>query len=134
MIRLSSFLLHTVGPRLLPRPPHGEAATPPRVLVKLDIEGLELEVVTDLIVSGAMSLVDKVLVEWHRGEESGSGPEEGWAGREEQEERGRFMEGARKAAETLAYLSGKLGLKNRFNVTSFDDESYYDQELSLSEC
>ena len=38
---------------------------PPAVLLKLDIEGSELEVMLDLLLTGALSQVDVALVEWH---------------------------------------------------------------------
>ena len=36
-----------------------------QVVMKLDIEGSELEAVPDLLLSGALQNVDKVFVEWH---------------------------------------------------------------------
>ena len=33
--------------------------------MKMDIEGSELEVMTDLLLSGALSRVDLIFVEWH---------------------------------------------------------------------
>ena len=33
--------------------------------MKLDIEGSELEVIPDLLLSGALKNVDKIYVEWH---------------------------------------------------------------------
>ena len=34
--------------------------------MKLDIEGSEVEVIPDLIVSGALSQIDLVFLEWHQ--------------------------------------------------------------------
>jgi len=33
--------------------------------MKLDVEGSELEIVADMIVTGALPLVNRTLVEWH---------------------------------------------------------------------
>ena len=41
-----------------------------RVVVKCDIEGGELGVVTDMVVTGAMEVVDYFHFEWHRDHES----------------------------------------------------------------
>ena len=38
-----------------------------QVVVKMDIEGSELEVMPDLLLSGAMKHIDLMFVEWHVG-------------------------------------------------------------------
>jgi len=62
MIRLSDFVLNTVMKRKIP---NIGIPVKPVVLAKVDIEGSELEVLTDLLITGAMQHVDKFLVEFH---------------------------------------------------------------------
>ena len=57
------YLLEVVNTRLLPS---SASHTTPRVVVKMDIEGRELEVVPDLVMSGALSAVDEIHVDWTR--------------------------------------------------------------------
>ena len=61
LIRLAEYILETVVNRRLPAK-HPAGSPPPRVVMKLDIEGSERVVVPDLIVSGALSHIDKVMV------------------------------------------------------------------------
>ena len=37
-----------------------------QVVMKIDIEGTELEVVPDLLISGALRSVNKIFIEWHQ--------------------------------------------------------------------
>ena len=54
MIRLADYILHKVTTRKLPRSINAEVLEQkPNVVMKLDIEGSELEVLTDLLVTSA---------------------------------------------------------------------------------
>ncbi len=53
---LSRFVLEEIGGRRLPSDP----ASTSRVLMKMDIEGAETEVISDLVLSGAIQHIDKV--------------------------------------------------------------------------
>ncbi len=119
-LRLSSFILDTVAKRRRPSQENEEERAGGRVLLKLDVEGAEVEVVADLLATGAASKVDRMLVEWHEDPED--------------EDRSRHARGLKRAAETLSYLTRKLGLEETVDVVAFDDETYYDQQLSLSGC
>ena len=52
-MRLSDFIMERVATRTIPEI---TSTRKPSVLMKLDIEGSELEVLTDLIVTGALSV------------------------------------------------------------------------------
>ncbi len=120
--RLSRFILETVATRRLP-PEDGVGS----VLLKLDVEGAELEVMADLIATGAAGRLRRILVEWH--DQDHDDEDEG-----EEEDRPRFTRGLRKAAEIISYLSRALELPDRVDVVAFDDESYFDQQISLVGC
>ena len=60
--RFSDFLLSTVATRRLPVKAEVET---PRVVVKMDIEGLELDLVPDLFMTGGFNVVDNLHGEWH---------------------------------------------------------------------
>lgn len=90
--------------------------------MKLDIEGSELEVLTDLIVSGALHHVDFAAVEYHSSSFDAS------------DVRSTFIDGLRKAVDTLAFLSKKLRLKSELNVVNFDDETYGNTVFPLPNC
>ncbi len=64
LVRLSSYILDVVSKRDLGRAP--DPLRPPAVLMKMDIEGSELEVVPDLLVTGALRHVNVTMIEWHR--------------------------------------------------------------------
>ena len=112
-LRLSKFLLDVVGKRKLPLlPPSKEH--PPRVLIKMDIEGSEVDVIPDLIFTGALQHINLLMIEWHERLEKLS---------------------ARKNAhsilnKTIGLLSEysssmkRHGAKFDFNSVNLDDESY----------
>ena len=62
LIRLADFLRDTVAKR---RIPEVDPERPPRVVMKMDIEGSEVEVVADLITSGSIRFVNVMMAEWH---------------------------------------------------------------------
>ena len=61
--------LSTVAGRILPndakRGRPSSTTRPPTVIMKMDIEGSEVEVLTDLLLSGAMAHIDATMVEFH---------------------------------------------------------------------
>ena len=62
LLRLSAFINDVVKTRKIEDRPMGP---PPAVVMKMDIEGSELEVFPDLLVTGGFRNVDKVFMEWH---------------------------------------------------------------------
>jgi len=123
MIRLSDYILHKVITRKLPKPLNvEELEQKPNVVVKLDIEGSELEVLTDLLVTGSLQHVDFVSAEYHP------------LSFTRMDERRSFIEGLEKSLETISYLSQKLRLSSVINVKNFDDETYANVTYPLPEC
>ena len=94
---------------------------PPAVLMKMDIEGSEVDVIPDLMVMGAMSEVDLMMAEWHP-----------WAAAGERRTR---AEKAKEVLEGLAAVVADAGdLKHKVKVIDLDDEVYFDSEFSLPSC
>ena len=68
MIKLSDFINNIVASRTIPSSPVDEAREGfnlPTVLMKIDIEGSELDVVSDLLFSGSLRHIDVAIIEWH---------------------------------------------------------------------
>ena len=64
MIRLAEYVLQKVVTRKIPTLTGAETG-PPAVIMKMDVEGSELELLSDLLISGALQHVDNVLIEYH---------------------------------------------------------------------
>ena len=59
VVRIAEYINQVVATRKLP-PERSSGA----VLMKLDVEGLEVEIVSDLIMSGAIAHLDNIHVDW----------------------------------------------------------------------
>ena len=59
VVRIAEYINTVVATRKLP-PGRGPGA----VVMKLDVEGLEVEIVSDLIMSGAIAHLDNLHVDW----------------------------------------------------------------------
>ena len=59
VVRIAEYINQVVATRRLP-PGRGPGA----VIMKLDVEGLEVEIVSDLIMSGAIAHLDNIHVDW----------------------------------------------------------------------
>ena len=59
VVRIAEYINTVVATRKLP-PGRGPGA----VVMKLDVEGLEVEIVSDLIMSGAIAHLDNIHVDW----------------------------------------------------------------------
>ena len=59
MLRLSDFIVNTVAKRSIPGNGKG------KVVIKLDVEGSEVEVIPDLIFTGSLQYLNSVMIEWH---------------------------------------------------------------------
>lgn len=123
MMRLADYILHKVTTRKLPRSINAEVLEQkPNVVMKLDIEGSELEVLTDLLVTGALQHIDLVTVEYHPKSFTSD------------DKRPAFIEGLEKAIDTITYLSQRLRLNAVINVKTFEDESFGKVIYPLPEC
>jgi len=63
LVRIADYILEFVASRQLPR--GMEVLEVPKVVMKLDVEGLELEIIPDLLFKGALVHVDRLMVDWH---------------------------------------------------------------------
>ena len=63
VVDLASFILHVVRPLLMREKARSGAR--PFLMMKLDIEGAELAVIPNLMLTGALCEVDLVFMEWH---------------------------------------------------------------------
>ena len=67
LIRLSDFIHHVVATRKIPNLESFEKEfKPPTVIMKLDIEGSEVDVVSDLLFSGSLKHLNIAMIEWHQ--------------------------------------------------------------------
>jgi len=114
MIRFSDYLLKTVATRKLPLK---AAVETPRVVIKMDIEGAELEVVPDMFLTGAFKVVDNLHGEWH--------------GCHVPLVDCRLTLQLEKAAKLLGELS--QGLEHQFEAISLEDETYSGMPLAGEE-
>ena len=123
MIRLADYILKKVITRKLPASLNmDDMELKPNVVMKMDIEGSELEVLSDLVVTGALQHIDLALVEYHSKSFS------------KNDFRSSAISGLEKAMDTFNYLSNTLRLKNVYNVKTFNDDSYTNVKFPLPEC
>eukprot|EP00095_Tigriopus_kingsejongensis_P001469 maker-scaffold288_size220435-snap-gene-1.21 protein:Tk01469 transcript:maker-scaffold288_size220435-snap-gene-1.21-mRNA-1 annotation:"hypothetical protein Y032_0322g2447" len=119
LIRLATFITDVVGTRKIP------AATSlkdtlPSVVMKVDIEGSEVEIFPDLTMMGALSFIDFIMIEWHDNLAK--------------DERITQTQMARKILENLAPLSDQLKMSHKLNVVEQDDETYFGSNEPFPEC
>jgi len=112
MMRLAKFITDVVAKRKLPL---SARVTKPRVVVKCDIEGGELGVVTDMVVTGAMEVVDNLHMEWH----GVQGP--GFIRTGDEAE---MIDKLAEAVTTLSKVTMELGMEGKVLVEEQDDETY----------
>merc|ERR1712106_892617 len=62
VVRFAKFITDVVGKRKLPT---SSGVLTPRVVIKADIEGAELKIIPDMVVTGAFNHVDNIHMEWH---------------------------------------------------------------------
>ena len=122
LVRLAKFLREVVGARKVPKLENEDRK--PTVLMKIDIEGSEIEVIPDILFSGGLGVVNGLMVEFH--------------------ERLEKLE-ARKAAHAklesvLQQLSefsksmSKHGGQFNFTMHTIDDETYGTSRFPLPKC
>jgi len=109
VMRFAKFITDVVAKRKLPTSSH---VITPRVVIKADIEGAELKIIPDMIVTGAFGHVDNLHMEWH-GEASYR------QGREPQ-----MISKLAPAITALGELTQSEGIEHAFEVEEMDDETY----------
>ena len=126
LIRLSEFLKDVVATRKLPKVQRegiGSKETvfrQPRVVMKMDIEGSEVDVVPDLIFTGGLQLINSIMVEWHER-------------LEKLPERIESQKILSEMIENLSEYSKKMSTFD-FNLVNIDDETYFDSRFDLPTC
>lgn len=127
LIRLSDFINNVVATRKIPfnSASSKENFKAPTVIMKLDIEGSEVDVVSDLLFSGSLRYLDVAMIEWHQD----------------------IMEDAnfRRRAIMLSHIVTAISQydqlrgsvrpdKRHFEALKFDDETYYSSNFELPKC
>jgi len=115
-IRIADFINNVVATRRLPQ--GKEEGLPPAVIMKLDVEGKEMEVIPDLLLSGALAHVDTLHVDWHI-----------WANWQDPEARA-----TKEAIEFFTRLGNRYNISHVAQVDDMDDESYGDFSGDLPHC
>ena len=122
MMRLSDYILYKVITRKLPNPLSAEVlGKKPSVMMKLDIEGSELEVLMDLLVTGSLQHIDLVSVEYHPLSFN-------------DDVRPGLIRDLEKAMNTITTIGEHLGLNSTINIKNVDDESYGKARFPFPEC
>jgi len=109
VMRFGKFITDVVAKRKLPL---SAKVIKPRVIIKADIEGAELKIIPDMLITGAFGHVDNLHMEWH-GESSYR------QGREP-----RMISKLAPAITTFADLTLSEGLEHQFEMEDMDDETY----------
>lgn len=122
IIQLSRFINEVVGKRKLPNNDQLASFGPPKVLMKMDIEGSEVEVLPDLICSGSLNQIDGIMVEFH--EAIASDPNRKAATAE-----------LRTLVDSAVKFNNLLRKDSRkTEIIALDDETYYLSKFPLPEC
>jgi len=109
VVRFAKFITETVAKRRLPT---SAEVIKPSVVIKADIEGAELKILPDMIMTGALQHVDNLHMEWH-GEASYRTGEEP-----------KKIDKLEKAITVIAELAESEGLEDKFDIIEMDDETY----------
>jgi len=126
LIRLATFINEEVGQRQLPKNIDEKTLGKPSVVMKLDIEGSEVEVIEDLIMQGSLQYIDVMLVEYH-------------TRLAKTEDKKKPFKDIKDIISKIGELSEYLN-KHRENkvhslkVLEFDDETYAMSDYSLPVC
>lgn len=122
LMRLSNFINQVVGARSIPKELDAVFPEGPKVVMKLDIEGSEVEVLPDLLSEGSFKFIDVIMVEFH----------EHLAKTELRKSAGQLL---RSLFDTFGNLNNVLkqsGYPNPLTeLIEVDDESYYTSMFEL---
>jgi len=118
-IRIAEFITKVVATRRFQRDATSPFRFPPSVVMKLDVEGRELDVIPDLVMSGALQHIDHLHVDWTRDE---------WT------KNVSLVEQLSDAMRILTSIAKDRGLAHTTEVVALDDESYKDYNGPLPQC
>ena len=120
LLRLSKFVNEVVATRRIPKP-RTSSPLPPSVVMKMDIEGSEVEVVPDLVLEGSFTHINRVMIEWHEGLASSMNRLEA-------------TKKARGMVERLESLTKEGKNEEAFKIIAMDDETYFASSFPLPRC
>merc|ERR1712083_1050663 len=109
VVRFAKFVTDVVGKRKLP---NSAGVTKPKVVIKADIEGAELKIIPDMVVTGAFGHVDNLHMEWHGNASYRQGREAA------------MISKLAPAITALSELTISEGIEHQFTVEEMDDETY----------
>lgn len=109
VIRIAKFITDIVAKRRLPT---SSKVTVPRVVIKADIEGAELKIIPDMVITGAFGHVDNIHMEWHGNASYRHGREAA------------MISKLAPAITALGELSESEDLEHKFTIEEMDDETY----------
>merc|ERR1712029_55133 len=109
VVRFAKFITETVAKRRLPT---SAEVIKPSVVIKADIEGAELKILPDMIMTGALQHVDNLHMDWHGVSSFRTGPE------------AIKIDKLEKAITVIAELTHSEGIENKFVIEEMDDETY----------
>ena len=121
LIRLADFLEHTVSKRKIPM---YDTKDPPKVVMKMDIEGSEIDVIPDVVLNGGLSLIDLLMVEWHARYERLS------SRREAHDQIRQVLKSMSTYGEGLNHDDAN----SSFRYLDLDDETYQNDKLDFPNC
>ena len=125
LLRLSDFVKFIVGKRRIPKHLAISSHKPPTVVMKMDIEGSEIDVAPDLLFSGGLEFVNFLMVEWH-------------AFLQQQQEGKELTTLLNSIVELISNYSrimdDQLGRKHAFELLNVDDETYGLTKYDLPVC
>jgi len=130
LLRLSEYLTQVVAKRKIPNLPHDAAGSDnqskaPKVLMKMDIEGSEVDVLPDILFNGGLGAVNGLMIEFH--------------------ERLEKLEARKAAHQKIETILGGLsdlsksmqdvnGGAYSFEIVNTDDETYGTSDVKLPTC
>ena len=125
LIKLNDFLNDVVGKRMLPVEPSN--SIPPRVIMKMDIEGSEVDVLPDFIFGGGLQHVNIIMIEWHQRLEK-------LDIRKEAQKSLKSILNSLSDYSQIMRKNNKTGFNYDFKTIDIDDESYYDAKFKIPDC
>ena len=122
VIRLSDFLMNVVGKRKIPEPFFNNSA--PNVVMKMDIEGSEVDVIPDLIYSGGLQYINTLMIEWHERKQK----------LQERKTSTKILQTIMDSLSKHSMNIRNLSSKYNFNLVELDDETYFKSKFVLPNC
>jgi len=117
-IRIAEFIIKMVATRRFQLDVTSPTQFPPSVVMKLDVEGREVDVIPDLVMSGALQYIDHLHVDWTK---------DGWTNVS-------LVDQLSKAMRILTDIAKDRGLAHTTEVVALDDESYSEFNGPLPKC